>query len=75
MEINKAFGIRLRQLRKAKSWSLLELSVRADVNHNYLGDLENGRRNPTLNVLTRLSLAFGITLSSLLLGVELISES
>lgn len=72
MEINEAFGIRLRQLRKAKGWSLLELSVRANVNHNYLCDLENGRRNPTLALLYRISNAFDITLSSLLLGIELI---
>jgi transcriptional regulator with XRE-family HTH domain len=72
VEINEAFGIRLRQLRKAKGWSLLELSVRANVNHNYLCDLENGRRNPTLALLYRISEAFGITLSSLLLGIELI---
>lgn len=74
MEINKAFGIRLRQLRKAKGWSLLELSVRADVNHNYLGDVENGRRNPTLKVLQKISEAFNISLSSLVFGIELISE-
>lgn len=74
MEINEAFGLRLRQLRKAKGWSLLELSVRADVNHNYLSDIENGRRNPTLNVLHRLSSGFGISLSSLLLGIELMTE-
>ncbi len=74
MEINEAFGLRLRQLRKAKGWSLLELSVRADVNHNYLSDIENGRRNPTLNVLHRLSLGFDISLSSLLLGIELMTE-
>jgi transcriptional regulator with XRE-family HTH domain len=72
VEINEAFGIRLRQLRKAKGWSLLELSVRSNVNHNYLCDLENGRRNPTLAILYRISSAFDITLSSLLLGIELI---
>lgn len=74
MEINEQFGIRLRQLRKAKGWSLLELSVRANINHNYLCDLENGRRNPTLMILQRLSSAFDITVSSLLLGIELISN-
>ncbi|MDY0214499.1 MAG: helix-turn-helix transcriptional regulator [Bacilli bacterium] len=74
MEINIKFGIRLRQLRKAKGWSLLELSVRANINHNYLSDLENGRRNPTLMILQRLSSAFDITVSSLLLGIELISN-
>lgn len=74
MEINEAFGVRLRQLRKAKGWSLLELSVRANINHNYLSDVENGRRNPTLTLLHRLSSAFDITLSSLMLGIELISE-
>ena len=74
MNINEQFGARLRQLRKAKNWSLLELSMRSDINHNYLSDLENGRRNPTLMVLQRLTNAFDITLSSLFLGIELISE-
>lgn len=72
--IKKQFGIRLRQLRAAKKWSLLELSIRSNINHNYLCDLENGRRNPTLELLERLSLAFNITISSLVLGVEIISD-
>jgi transcriptional regulator with XRE-family HTH domain len=74
MELHEKFGIRLRQLRKAKGWSLLELSVRSNINHNYLCDLENGRRNPTLMILGRLSSAFDITVSSLLLGIELLSN-
>ena len=73
MEITKAFGIRLRQLRKAKKWSLLELSLRANINHNYLCDLENGRRNPSLEMLEKLAKAFEITLSSLVLGIELLN--
>lgn len=72
MEIKKAFGVRLRQLRKAKKWSLLELSLRSEVNHNYLCDLENGRRNPSLEMLQKIADAFEITLSSLVFGVELL---
>lgn len=71
-KLNIAFGQRLKELRKKKKWSLLELSIRADINHNYLSDLENGRRNPSLMILDKLAMSFNITLSELLFGVELL---
>ncbi len=75
MEIKHAFGLKIRELRKKKRWSLLELSVRANINRNYLGDLENGRRNPTIEIVNRLSKAFNMSISELTFGLEIISES
>ena len=43
----ESLGYRVRYLRKQKKWSQFELSLRADVNKNYISDLEKGRRNPT----------------------------
>ena len=70
MNINKNLGKRIRLLRQARNWSILELALNADINPNYLGDLENGRRNPTLKVLYKISSALHISLSSLVLNVD-----
>jgi transcriptional regulator with XRE-family HTH domain len=74
MEITKSLGLRIRELRKKKKWSILELSVRANINRNYIGDLENGRRNPTLEILARLANAFNMSISELTFGIEIIKE-
>lgn len=70
MNIHQIFGLRLRNLRQKKGWTLEDLAFESGVNRNYLSNLENGSRNPTLKILNRLALAFEISLSELLKGVE-----
>lgn len=62
-------GLRIRFLRQQKGFSQEEFAFRAHINKNYLSDLENGRRNPTLDILNRLVSALGITLSELFKGI------
>lgn len=69
MNIRLQFGMRLKYLREKKGWSQERLSLESDVNKNYISDLENGRRNPTLEVMDRLAIALGITLSELTKGL------
>ena len=52
MNILKQIGMRIRYLRKKKGLSQLGLSLEADVNKNYISDLERGTRNPSLVVLS-----------------------
>ncbi len=72
MTSKQQLGMRIAYLRKQKGWSQLDLSLQANVNRNYISDLEKGRRNPTLDVLERISDAFGIRLETLFKGVETI---
>lgn len=65
-------GMRIRYLRSLRKWSQEDLALEANVNRNYICDLENGRRNPSLEILERISDAFGITLSELFRGIETI---
>ncbi|MBR0193919.1 MAG: helix-turn-helix transcriptional regulator [Bacilli bacterium] len=65
-------GMRIRYLRSLRKWSQEDLALEANVNKNYICDLENGRRNPSLEILERISDAFGITLSELFRGIETI---
>ncbi len=70
MKSNEQLGMRIIFLRKQKGWSQLMLSIESGVNRNYICDLENGRRNPTLDVLERIANAFSISLSELFRGIE-----
>lgn len=65
-------GMRIRYLRSLRKWSQEDLALEANINRNYICDLENGRRNPSLDILERISDAFGITLSELFRGIETI---
>lgn len=67
---SKALGKRVRELRKAKKWTLETLAFRADMHVTYLSSIEHGARNPTLNVIVGLAQALSVSVSKLLEGVE-----
>ncbi len=71
-EINvySELGCRIRYLRKLKKMSIETLAFESRINKNYLCDLENGRRNPTLLILAKISKGLNITLEELLKGVS-----
>jgi transcriptional regulator with XRE-family HTH domain len=54
-----AFGLVVRQMRTNLGWTQEELAYRANVHRTYIGDLENGRKSPTLDVVEALSAALG----------------
>ena len=72
MKAQEQLGMRIRFLRKQRKLSQEDLALNAGVNKNYLCDLENGRRNPSLEVLERIANAFNITLEELFRGIETI---
>ncbi len=69
MTVVKQLGMRLAYLRKKKGWSQEELAFRSGVNKNYLSDLENGRRNPSLRIIEQIAVALEVTLSDLFMGI------
>ena len=67
---NSQLGKRIEYLRKQKGWSQEDLSLESNVNKNYICDLENGRRNPSLMILVRISRALKVSLQTLFQGIE-----
>jgi transcriptional regulator with XRE-family HTH domain len=61
---------RLRALRRARSWSLDELSALSGVSRASLSRIENGEVSPTASVLGRLAGAHRTTVSRLLADIE-----
>ena len=69
MDSNKELGMRIKYLRTLKHWSQEDLALEADVNKNYLSDLERGMRTPTVKVLEKIAQALSISLEELFKGI------
>ena len=70
MTINKQLGYRIRYLRQNKGLSIEALALEAEVNRNYLGDLERGMRNPTVVILNKIAKALDVDLCTLFEGIR-----
>jgi transcriptional regulator with XRE-family HTH domain len=62
-------GRRVAYLRKERKKSQLDLALDAGVAKNYISDVENGRRNPSVLVLGKIAKGLGITLEELFRGI------
>ncbi len=70
MKAQEQLGMRIKFLRKQRKWSQEDLALNANVNKNYICDLENGRRNPSLDILERIAVGLGVSLEELFKGIE-----
>jgi len=68
--LSRVFGAVLREHREAAGLSQETLADRAGVHRTYVGLVERGRRNPTLEVSLRLATALGLTLTALVQATE-----
>jgi transcriptional regulator with XRE-family HTH domain len=72
--IQVAFGIRVRELRKAKGYSQEAFAGRANLDRGAYGKIERGDINVGLITMTRIATALELTLSQLLATLELQPE-
>ena len=64
------FGERLRRLRHELGIAQGELAKRSGINRSYLSMIENDRSSPTVEVVEKLAKGLGVSVWSLLAGVE-----
>jgi transcriptional regulator with XRE-family HTH domain len=57
----RAFGLRVRELRKAQSLSQEALADRAGIHRTYMSDLERGGRNVGLDNIYAVAEALGVS--------------
>ncbi len=62
MDIKVAIGERIAQLRKAKNLSQQKFSYEAEIERSYLTHVEKGRKNISIETLTKLTNALGVSL-------------
>ena len=70
MDVRKQFGKRIKELRQSKELSQEALAHLAELDRTYIPSIEKGERNVSIEVLHKLSIAFGISISELLKGIK-----
>jgi transcriptional regulator with XRE-family HTH domain len=65
VELQERFGERVRKLRQSQGLSQEELAFKAGVHRTYLGGIERGERNPSLNNIASIARALDVPLSEL----------
>lgn len=65
-EISRKIGKNIRALRKTSGLSQEQLALRADINASYMGQVERGEKNPTIDVLSKISSALGMPLEQII---------
>lgn len=60
-ELNVQIGQLLKDLSDERGWSLREFGLIVGMNKTYLGDIELGKRNPTINSLEKIVAGYGLT--------------
>ncbi|CAM3833877.1 putative transcriptional regulator [Flavobacterium branchiophilum] len=63
MDINKKTGEKIHQLRNQKKFSIEHLANIANIDRNYLSDIEKGKRNVSLVVLEKIIVALELDFS------------
>jgi transcriptional regulator with XRE-family HTH domain len=66
--LERALGLRLRQLRLAQSLSLAEVAQATNISASFLSLVENGRSDVSIGRLTRLVQFYGVSLSDVIPG-------
>lgn len=66
----KTLGNNIRQIRKKLDLSQEQLAEKADLHRTYIGAIERGERNVSLDNIMAVSRALGVSASELLEGVE-----
>jgi transcriptional regulator with XRE-family HTH domain len=61
MDIKMKVGLRIRELRKGLEISQEALAYKAEVDRTYVTDVENGRRNISVEVLEKLLAALEVS--------------
>ena len=70
MDARERVSRNLQRLRRESGLSQEELAHAADVHQTYLSGVENGKRNPSIDVLERICIALKVDIIELFRGVD-----
>lgn len=69
MDIQKAFGLKVQQLRKETGLSQEKFALSIDMDRTYLASVEAGKRNISLRNIEKIAKGLNLTVSELLSGI------
>ena len=70
MTLQEAVGLRIRTLRKAKGFSQEDFADHCGIHRTYMGSMERGEKNVSLEILAKVAKGLKLSLSELLKDVE-----
>lgn len=70
MSLQKNLGITLKALRAEKGVSQEKLALSTGIDRRYMSDIENGRRNVSLEIIEKLAAFFEMKVSEFIQNVE-----
>ncbi|MFQ5431135.1 MAG: helix-turn-helix domain-containing protein [Nitrospinota bacterium] len=65
MNEQKLFGMRMRELRKARKLSQEQLAVKTGISSKYVSRIETGHHFPSMDILTKLTGALNVEMEDL----------
>jgi len=74
MEAKTIFGQNVRRLRRARGFSQEELADRVGLHRTYIGSVERGERNISLNNIVAIARSLSVPISDLFIGIETTKE-
>ena len=70
--LRQLIGGNIRQLRKSRGWSQEELGEKAELSYKFVGEIERGAVNPSLDSLVGIANALNVEISKLFLTGKLL---
>ncbi|MBB1180384.1 helix-turn-helix domain-containing protein [Brevundimonas aurantiaca] len=70
MALASIFGRNVRRARQKKAITIEALADAVCLSYSYMGELERGRRNPTLHVVEKLAVALETSATALLTDIR-----
>ncbi len=70
MRLAEVFGVNMRRARQMRGLTLEAFADQVDLAYSYVGEIERGRRNPTLDVVERIAEALRVDPLELLGGAS-----
>jgi len=65
VNINKELGKRIREIRKKKEMTQEDLAYKAGLDYSYINQIENGKRNPSMEAVEKIAKALGVKVQAL----------
>ena len=65
VNINKELGKKIREIRKKKELTQEDLAYKAGLDYSYINQIENGKRNPSMEAVEKIAKALGVKVQAL----------
>jgi DNA-binding XRE family transcriptional regulator len=68
-DVGSRFGLRLREFRRCRKITQIQMAVDFGIDRSFISDVENGKKSISLRLLEVIALGLNVSLSELLTGL------